>query len=660
MSPTRAAVSVEAQDAVQLPFDLYRVLGLTQRDSLDTALARKRDLSETPPELAPISNAAIASRAALVERAGGILSDPSIRSEYDASLASDGDTMDIPREYLLGALMLLIEAGNNAPVSRACLEHNLLPSSDGALLYALAEANLSGDSIDSPDGSAVSACTHLRNALSSLQRHSGLAPQLLDEIERALGELAPAYVLELISLPLTEEYENERSEGVNGLRTLLWERGESGVLSPSVRDRQAFVSEAFRHLTAKEQAVLFTDAPEYVPAEPEDIYNAGVAQIVSGFQQRNARQILDADELFGLLDGTSESDQVVAPSMRRDVSTERAVCALLLGRADTCAQRLGLNDGRCDEEVEYFVRDYAEASNGDTLPGLCALCEHWLADVAFGQFRDSADAPTPSLDKWFNDASVQGVLNALDRPLFQRKLLDAVAFASERAKSMSRWALERLPVRQRSQSSGASIGISQLLGERSSNESENLTKAASAAALGAVVLAGTSQAIGQNRNADRGAANVTLVERAADGVLDIAGPQIKNVDKKFAEKVVRRWQYIKADALGPQHRSERLQSVLDGEMLKYWQSNARETKEEGFHWVYSLRKLRINRVEQQEPKTRRAVIEATIREVATLCDGMSGEGKDSYESTYRVRYNIERKASGGIRGWKLVGGRITY
>lgn len=673
---------------MNMPFNLYAILSLPppleqmhrsangpiDADAVHSALQSKLEGQNFPPELAYASDNAKESRAVLLQRASNVLTDASTRAEYDATLRDDGDAMDIPTEHVFGALLLLCESYAFTSAINITISHSLLQFRDGALVYAVSHAELSSQSVNADDGSAVEACNHLYAALSALRRHGKFAQQLQTELEHALDELGPAYVLEQISLPLDAIHDAHRQEGIRGLRSLLWERDETGVLSPNIRDRQAFISEANRHLTAWEQALLFADAPEYVPAEPWEIYNAAVAHVVAGFVQGNPRLVLDADELFSLLDGTNESERhSISPSMRRDVSTERSVCALLLGRVEACKQRLGLTNGTCDRDVHWFVLDYAQAaaasvprdqSDADLLPGLCALSERWLADVGFKQFRDTQELPDPSLDDWFNEPSVQRALNALDRPKFLRKLLNGIASAAAATQKLQHVVLKSIrPKHQQSNRPNDSTegnGVANWLTDRARRDPSSLKQAAYIAAVGAAALGGASYAMSTgNQNSSSGGGQVTLIERAKDGMLDIAGSKVSNVDKQFAEKVVRRWQNVKADALGPRHRIDRLQSVLDGDMLRYWQANAKETDEEGYYWTYSLGKLKVNKIEQPK-NTKRAVIEATIREAATLCDAMSGEGKDSYESTYRARYTLEQCGSGGIRGWKLVNGRTAW
>ena len=53
------------------------------------------------------------------------------------------------------------------------------------------------------------------------------------------------------------------------------------------------------------------------------------------------------------------------------------------------------------------------SSQEDLLPGLCALAERWLADVALPGFRAAAPAQAGTLKDWFDDRGVSLYLQVL-------------------------------------------------------------------------------------------------------------------------------------------------------------------------------------------------------------------------------------------------------
>jgi hypothetical protein len=131
------------------------------------------------------------------------------------------------------------------------------------------------------------------------------------------------------------------------------------------------------------------------------------------------------------------------------------------------------------------------------------------------------------------------------------------------------------------------------------------------------------------------------------------------VDAKVAEQVVKRWQHAKAQALGVAHNLKPLEQVLEGPMLQQWLTRAEDVKSHGWAWEYQLNSLSIDKVESLSES--RAMVEATLTEVAILKDRARTEEDDRYESTYRARYELRRgEGRGGYRAWKIIGGSVVY
>lgn len=83
---------------------------------------------------------------------------------------------------------------------------------------------------------------------------SSLAPDLQEQIDETLQEIYPRYVLELLALPLNDEYRKKREEGLHGVRSVLWSVGGGGAVAIGGGfTREEFMKEAFLHMTAAEQ-----------------------------------------------------------------------------------------------------------------------------------------------------------------------------------------------------------------------------------------------------------------------------------------------------------------------------------------------------------------------------------------------------------------------
>lgn len=87
---------------------------------------------------------------------------------------------------------------------------------------------------------------------------SNLAPDLQSQIDETLEEISPRCVLELLDLPLGDDYQSRRGEGLQGVRNILWAVGGGGAAAIAGGfTREDFMNEAFLRMTAAEQ-VNFT------------------------------------------------------------------------------------------------------------------------------------------------------------------------------------------------------------------------------------------------------------------------------------------------------------------------------------------------------------------------------------------------------------------
>lgn len=69
-----------------------------------------------------------------------------------------------------------------------------------------------------------------------------------------MEEIKPRYVLELLALPLSDEFQKKRDEGLHGVRNILWSVGGGGAAAIAGGfTREDFMNEAFLHMTAAEQ-----------------------------------------------------------------------------------------------------------------------------------------------------------------------------------------------------------------------------------------------------------------------------------------------------------------------------------------------------------------------------------------------------------------------
>ena len=333
------------------------------------------------------SKACLAARADLVDAAAQVISDPALRIEHESDL-KEGRLTPVPASQLGGALALMQEAGEHEAVieyAPECLAAVKSRSGrrDITLSAALAHCELSHNALNATPPRVGEGCELLDIASSILVAEAGprFSKELQDTINYTLVEMAPAYVIELIAMPL--EAKKERKEGVRALRQILWADGDAALA-----DRDAYVVEVNRHLTSSEVVELFLEAPEHIPADAEEVYQSAMAHIVTGYKERRPMLIADADEMFAQLEeaaysaaaeSRAQAEQMsrmaaaagqpppagtwTTPPPAEPVNVERAVCQMLLGRVDDCAYSLGMGADPSpyplDPQVERFVTEHS-------------------------------------------------------------------------------------------------------------------------------------------------------------------------------------------------------------------------------------------------------------------------------------------------------------
>eukprot|EP00250_Pteridium_aquilinum_P019108 c24299_g1_i1 orf=67-2571(+) len=128
---------------------------------------------------------------------------------------------------------------------------------------------------------------------------------------------------------------------------------------------------------------------------------------------------------------------------------------------------------------------------------------------------------------------------------------------------------------------------------------------------------------------------------------------VRKLDAQIAEKLVRRWQAVKSQALGRDHTVENLSEVLDGAMLQSWIERAKDVQKNGWYWEYKLTNLNIDSV-TISTDGRRAMVEATLWEGASLYDEKKAKVSDSYQTSYTTRYELAIIDG----GWKIISGTV--
>ncbi|KAL1533331.1 Protein ACCUMULATION AND REPLICATION OF CHLOROPLASTS 6, chloroplastic [Salvia divinorum] len=708
---------------VSMPLDFYRVLG-SEPHFLGDGVRRAYDARVSKPPQYGYSDDALISRRQILQAACETLANSSSRREYNQGLSLDEfDTIltQVPWDKVPGALCVLQEAGEMELVLQIgeSLLKERLPKSfkqDILLSMALAYVDLSREAMALSPPDFIRGCEVLEMALKLLQEEgaSNLAPDLQAQIDETLEEINPKCVIELLALPLDDECQSRRRQGLQGVRNVLWSVGGGGAAAVAGGfTREDFMNEVFLRMTAAEQVDLFAATPRNIPAESFEAYNVSLALVSQAFLSKKPHLIQDADNLFQQLQqtritasGNSSTAYGTRENREIDFALERGLCSLLVGEVDECRAWLGLDNEESpyrDQSIINFVMEHSSDDNeDDLLPGICKLLEAWLMEVVFPRFRETQDVIF-KLGDYYDDPTVLTYLEKLEgqgrSPLAAAAAIARIGAEAtavlDSVKVSAIQALQRvfplgsgeknvkhyqkndiksygMPVvsgetgTDLDQDDCHRFGVPEMTGPDGLQQQEIITNKIKDSTIkitcvGAAVCLTTLVGLkfmsyrtgSSDLHRDPGTTSV------ASDVTNVGTPVLENseevprMDARLAENLVRKWQAVKSLALGSDHCLEKLSEVLDGQMLKIWTDRAMEIAQHGWFWDYQLLNLNIDSI-TVSVGGRRAIVEATLEESAQLTDGAHPEHNDSYSTKYTTQYEMSFAKS----GWKIVEGAV--
>ncbi|XP_030541225.1 plastid division protein CDP1, chloroplastic isoform X2 [Rhodamnia argentea] len=135
-----------------------------------------------------------------------------------------------------------------------------------------------------------------------------------------------------------------------------------------------------------------------------------------------------------------------------------------------------------------------------------------------------------------------------------------------------------------------------------------------------------------------------------------AGVHRSAMQLEDAESLVKQWQTIKAEALGPDHQVQFLPEILDESMLVQWQALADKAKARSCYWRFVLLQLSVLRAEilSDGMGVEMAEIDALLEEAAELVDE-SQPKNPNYYSSYKIHYVLKKQEDGS---WKFCKGEV--
>eukprot|EP00884_Botryococcus_braunii_P003125 jgi/Botrbrau1/12813/Bobra.20_1s0004.1 len=604
------------------------------------------------------------------------------------------DSPGLCLEWVLfpSALALLQQAGEPDVVLEAGEKALLMKDSkpfrrDILLSMALAQCSLAAQAFDTKDEVRIG-CARLEEAL-ALLRDGGnppLAPGLEADIMGALRELRAACVLEQLKLSLSLPNAPVRAQAVAVLKELLANPGSALTKDGRSTVDAVFVRCALQQLTSHEVVQLLdwvdlAESPDLVPwYYPGLLKTVGLAHLIVGFLDRRPALVKVGEDILA---HSPEGSTAIA---------ERAVAKMLLGEPDSAIELFQEAEGVIvgpSERIEnrpstrypeplpepagalQYIRSNTPEEDSDLLHGLCLYSELWLSKVGFASFRDTAEElPVPSLTSYFEDKRVTSYLSLHNRdgPVWKTQL---VRFADGLIQGISR-TTKAVPLKSIAgpeATSGPQVApradtltlarVDMPALRRHARQSKTQQVAIWAGLAGAIflcvgLLAASRRLPGRNSlpsSVDRlHAGAVQQMTRAKGFVGDIrsAVAYRPSTDKKLeltfkeAETLIRRWQAVKSDALGPRHVKLNIPTVAAGQLEKELVNNARMGESLGWFWKYQFGSIKVEHIDLK-PSTGTAVITARVHEKGELFAANGQKAQDHcFDSAMTVEYTIKK------------------
>lgn len=658
---------------MRIPLDYYRILGLPMQATADQLKQAHRDRTLQLPRR-EYSEAAIATRRSLLDKAYAVLSDPAQRKQVDETLLStqyesDSDvvTIEIDDQQLIGGLLILQELGEYElvlKIGRPYLSSGTATIKDGrfgdprivlsdiVLTIALACLELGREQWQ--QGQYESAAEALETGQELLLRE-GLFAGVRGEIQSDLYKLRPYRILELLALP--DNQDSDRQPGLRLLNDMLRERGgidgtgndQSGL---SIDDFLRFIQQLRGYLTAQEQQALFEEESRRPSAVAT--YLAVYSLLARGFAEHQPALIRRAKSML------------VHLGSRQDVHLEQSVCALLLGQTEEASRVLELSQ---EYEPLAFIRENSQGAP-DLLPGLCLYAERWLQDEVFPHFRDLAKREA-LLKDYFADEQVQAYLEELpaDGEVVSEGSLGGRGLHREynssltyngRSRQTSTHPIEEnlggyrtatatltasdavaMPAAERSTKLGSSNGRTKSRSERprkgrprpaqshyhaSDREGANPSReqrrsrwlllvlgAVAAMGLGFLLIRALKAVVspsGQTASSLVSLDQPVVKLKPAESAVLLTG----EMNAGLAQKAIESWLSAKKAAMGSTYDKTKLAQVLIEPKLSEWQRNSDEAKRDNLHIEYD-HAVKVDKAQVSQTDPNQASVKATVTEV---------------------------------------------
>ncbi|GMH42580.1 hypothetical protein BSKO_10499 [Bryopsis sp. KO-2023] len=550
---------------------------------------------------------------------------------------------------------------------------------------------------------ASTACLKMEEAHRLLAEtgSSPAAAELINGIEECLIDIAPRSVKQQLMLPLSVEHEQDREDAIEILKDLLAPPGKS---SKRLFDRPVdrhFVKEALDRMTSQEILNLTDWAPRIREPKSTPWFYPGLllkvtmAHIVVAFMHRRPSLLLELDEIFSIPGKEREAhvERVVCHVLLGEPDKAIALLKKIEGNS---------NDGKSNQVSGFMARLEGSGDSGkqssvvaakelparnetltfikanspvskdgkqeSLLAGLCLFTERWLARIAMPHFRDTCDRlPPPSLHDYFHDEAVSEFLKTrgVGSPLDSQEL-DLVLEEEEEEEEYEGSASESVEAEADSEGNDADSKETPVFQVNKKSKKASKQKKKSKKSAKKIEETAIIPAIG---NPSRKKPNPILVALTGGAILgaalfayvyqpwvvedeyeNLTEAQQTTMNKLTAENpmtitmadnLVKKWQFAKSKALGPEHEIKFIGKILSPELLETWKERVNDVVEQRLYWTYKVSKCKVSDVDSSkfDGGFGHISIHAQLSESATMHDA-KGRALDKYKTSYKVVYEV--------------------
>tara|TARA_B100000029_G_scaffold379982_1_gene374930 strand:- start:1405 stop:3435 length:2031 start_codon:yes stop_codon:yes gene_type:complete len=393
-----------AEQRVELPIDHFRLLGVSPSAQSETVLrAFQLRLDRSPDE--GFTHEVLLQRAELLRLSADLLTDQSLRQEYEAALLGGATGLELSSNREVAGLILLWEAEvsyESFDLARKALQPPQTPAlgsgREADLTLVAALSCQAAAKQEQEQRHYQSAALILKEGIQLLQR-MGKLPDKQQAMEEELASLLPYRILDLVSRELGDH--SFHQEGLDLLDGLVRQRGglegnnsAQSIGGLSQPDFELFFQQIRKFLTVQEQLDLFIKWQKRGSAESG--FLAVVALVAAGFSQRKPERVNQARKYLKSLDLHGVDKYPLLGCMN-----------LLL--ADVSQSEVQFRNSS-DEGLKNWLDSYP----GEALAALCDYCRDWLRQDVLPGYRD-VDVEPIDLEAWFADRDVQAYVEGLER-----------------------------------------------------------------------------------------------------------------------------------------------------------------------------------------------------------------------------------------------------